>query len=478
MNRFISTDVYNNPRVIKGQAYVQLQQSGNGTSNLLTTLDKDKHRKKRRIIGPVVSERSMRVFEPEMSKQVTAFLIQLLRSSQNNTIVNMTPRCERLGVDVVGQLAFGYSLNTQSDAEHRVIVEGFKTRSDRSALYFFWGRLKILERLFDRFEGRQSLQGLYRSIQTMIAARMAKPRDALHDFYALTSGEIAPGEPGFISKELWAEAVFFIAAGMFQIREDQLASNRPQLSKPTGGSTTATAMSGVFFYLSRNPEAYARLASEIRTTFSDGREIRQGHLLSSCKYLRAIIDETMRMSPSTLAPAWREQDPASIAKDESFIVDGQLIPPGTQVAVSAYTLQHNVKYFPEPFAFRPDRWISLGDNVVETEKGQELRTSMKRSWAPFSLGDRSCAGKSMAYLEMSLAVARTLWYFDFKKAPGEAGKLGEGQSGRQDGRGRQDEFQLYDSIVVDHDGPHLLFVLRGEYWKELEGGGTTEADHS
>jgi hypothetical protein len=36
----------------------------------------------------------------------------------------------------------------------------------------------------------------------MIAARMFMPREAIHDFYALTSGDIAPGEPGFISKEL------------------------------------------------------------------------------------------------------------------------------------------------------------------------------------------------------------------------------------------------------------------------------------
>jgi hypothetical protein len=79
----------------------------------------------------------MRVFEPAMSKQVDVFLLQLLNSSQSRIIANMTPRCERLGVDVVGQLAFGYPLNTQSDSEHRVIVDGFKTRSNRSALYFF-----------------------------------------------------------------------------------------------------------------------------------------------------------------------------------------------------------------------------------------------------------------------------------------------------------------------------------------------------
>jgi hypothetical protein len=74
----------------------------------------------------------------------------------------------------------------------------------------------------------------------------------------------------------------------------------------------------------------------------------------------------------------------------------------------------------------------------------------------------------MAYLEMSLTIARTLWYFDFEKASGEAGKLGGGSPGAEYGRRRPDEFQVYESFVVDHDGPNLVLVPRGDYWKEPE----------
>ncbi|KAH8897433.1 cytochrome P450 [Thozetella sp. PMI_491] len=439
-------DIYGNPQVRKGQAYVQLRHGKDAPANLLNTLDKEEHRKKRRIIGPVVSERSMRIFEPDMSHQVNVFLGELLRSSQTAEAVNMTPRCERLGVDVVGQLAFGYPLNTQVEPAHRAVVEGIKALSGRSSMYFFWRRMPFSERLFDLVQGRHDLMGFYGSVQTMIGARMALPRDAKHDFYALASEGIGTGEPGLISKDLWAEAIFFVAAG---------------------GSTTATAMSGAFFYLSRNPDAYARLASEIRTTFSSGKDINQGPQLSGCKYLRAVIDETMRMSPSTLAPAWREQEPASIAAGELLIVDGRVIPPGVQVAVSQYTLQHNAAYFKDPYVFKPERWLPE-DGTAETQEQEDVRAELRRSFAPFSIGDRSCAGKPMAYLEMGLTIARTLWYFDFEKMPSDAGQLGEGWPGRTDGRGRLEEFQLYDSIVVGHDGPNLLFTPRGDYWRELE----------
>lgn len=58
-------------------------------------------------------------------------------------------------------------------------------------------------------------------------------------------------------------------------------------------------MSSVFFYLSRHPTVYAQLATEIRTTFSVGREIRQGPQIASCKYLRVVIEETLRTCPPT-----------------------------------------------------------------------------------------------------------------------------------------------------------------------------------
>jgi hypothetical protein len=77
----------------------------------------------------------------------------------------------------------------------------------------------------------------------------------------------------------------------------------------------------------------------------------------------------------------------------------------------------------------------------------------------------------MAYHEMSLVVAKTLWYFDFEKAPGEPGKLEEGHPGSRDGRDRVSEYQLYDLAVADHDGPNLVFTPTEEYWQELDGEG-------
>ena len=225
--------------------------------------------------------------------------------------------------------------------------------------------------------------------------------------------------------------------------------------------TTSGTLAAVFFYLSRYPDVYARLAAEVRSTFADAQAIRSGPLLASCTYLRAVIDESLRVSVPTTSMPWREEDaaaPGSPAAAEPFVVDGHVIPLGTMVVVNTYCIMHNEEYFADPFAFRPERWLDEANSET-----------MRRAFVPFGTGEAMCLGKGMAYLETSLVVAKTLWYFDFAQAPGEAGRLGGGLPGSKDrARARADEFQLYDGIVSDHDGPSLVFTKRNAYCEELK----------
>ncbi|ROW13543.1 hypothetical protein VPNG_04492 [Cytospora leucostoma] len=443
-------DIYLNPAVTKGNAYLGARLTGQ--SSIFDELDKRQHSRKRRVIGKALSERSMQSFEPTMISQIDVFLRLILDSSKKGETVNMTPRCLRLGGDIICHLAFGYPLDTQTGPTNRPFLEAMTTINARISLYMNWPATSTVLNPLIRWLGKRRAADFRRSVQTMVRTRMAMDKDAKHDLYSIAlsdkAGEGNDGsDEGVRGSELWAEAVFFITAG---------------------GTTTSTTMSGVFFYLSRNPEAYNRLATEIRTAFSSGLDIRSGPQLRSCEYLRAVIDETLRIAPSSLGVLWRQQD-TSIPSNASkpFIVDGHVIPPGTTVGISPYSLLHNEAYFPEPFVFRPERWIVPKDGS-DTPEQQEARSLMRRAHAPFALGDRGCAGKAMAYLEVSLMIAKTLWYFDFGKAPGEAGELGGGRSsGASDGRGRKEEFQLYDVVTAAHDGPLLVFTPRAGFWQEI-----------
>lgn len=177
----------------------------------------------------------------------------------------------------------------------------------------------------------------------------------------------------------------------------------------------------------------------------------------------------MRISPSSLGTFWRELDPAQDpTPGKPFIVDGHVIPPGTAVGVNPYSILHNPDYFPDPFVFRPERWL---DDALETDEADEgglsKGTVMRRAFIPFGAGDRGCAGKAVAYLEMSLMLARAIWYFDFEKAPGRDGEVGEGGHDQGLGRERKSEFQLYDCITADTRGPRIIFTPRAEYCQDL-----------
>ncbi|KAJ4422556.1 hypothetical protein N0V82_002784 [Gnomoniopsis sp. IMI 355080] len=407
------------PGVTKGQAYVDSRLVKE--ASLFDTLDQAEHARKQRIIGMVISELSMRTFEPTMNSQVEIFLRQLLPAAQKGEVVDVSPLTLRLAADVICHLGFGYPLSTLTEETNRPLLDAFGMASGRVALYMNWpATAKILDPLIG-WLGKKAYEDFRIAIQNMVETRMALPKDARHDLYKIA-----------------------------------LSDKKGEETLLESGATTSGLMSGVFFYISRNPEICRKLTEEIRTTFTSGQDIKSSPQLTSCRYLRAVINETLRMSPSSIGTLWRQQDltlPSEVGKP--FVVDGNVVPPGTMVGLSPYSLLHNEKYFPEPFVFRPERHLEAN------------ATAATRAFAPFAIGSRSCGGRAVAYLEASLTIAKTLWYFDIEKAPGKAGELGEGGPGMGKGRERKGEYQVYDVITAEHHGPNLVFKFREQYWREL-----------
>ena len=90
----IYIDIYLNPAINKARNYNQTQ--FNPQKNIFGTLDKERHRQKRKIYGQVLSDRSLRAFEPVMRQEIQVFLQQLLKASAESWPLNMSPLCERL----------------------------------------------------------------------------------------------------------------------------------------------------------------------------------------------------------------------------------------------------------------------------------------------------------------------------------------------------------------------------------------------
>lgn len=92
-------------------------------------------------------------------------------------------------------------------------------------------------------------------------------------------------------------------------------------------------------------------------------------------FLDAVIKETLRLYAPLPA-----SEPRYMPVDTT--VDGYLVPAGTVVSMSPYTLHRNADVFPHPLEFRPERWLGELGDVAE----------MKKWFWAFSSGGRMCIG--------------------------------------------------------------------------------------
>jgi cytochrome P450 len=211
-------------------------------------------------------------------------------------------------------------------------------------------------------------------------------------------------------------------------------------------------MSSTLFYLMHSPSALARLQEEVRPRFDNVESIRAGTALSTCRWLRACIDEAMRMSPGVPGLLPRE------VLSNGVTIAGEWFAPGTDLGASHYAMHHNEELYPESFAYRPQRWI-IGDSVDGHVTSAEDVARAESGFCPFSVGQRGCVGKALAMKELMVTVGRLVWLYDMRLAPGQE-HVGGGVSGSGLGRERVDEFQMRDMFVSKTDGPIMQFRQR------------------
>ncbi|OTB05051.1 hypothetical protein M426DRAFT_57542 [Hypoxylon sp. CI-4A] len=428
-------DIYLHERVSKSWVYLTTLGATTG-ENIWSTTDKRVHRQRQRMVGSILNDISLQRFEPTMIREIDTLLKVILSACRAPRIqyLDMSRQFNYLSLDIIGQLSFGYANNTLTRPKNRFLTKGIMMNNYHYNVFMQFPSLakSWLVSLMHRLMARQEQRNL-ESLKKAIRRRTSQGLDAKYDLYHVVTKQANPADDEDIEQsDMWSEAALFYVAGH---------------------ETSATTMSAMLFYLSRNKECYHKLASEIRSAFANGADIRKGSVLAGCKYLRACIDETLRMSPPLSGTLWREATRDDSMENGPLVIDGHLIPPGTQIGVCTYAIHHNEEYFPEPFVFKPERW------TTDITAGRP-----SPAFAPFSLGPRSCAGKSLAYQEISITVAKILWYFDFERPAGNLGNIGAGKPG---GRGVPEEFRLYDILTSTHNGPVLSFRTRGELWKEL-----------
>jgi len=272
-------------------------------------------------------------------------------------------------------------------------------------------------------------QFVYDSVTTRIALQKEesqKPeserRQDIFYFLAEARDPDNPTRPAYSEAELRAESNILIIAG---------------------SDTTAISLSGTFFYLTGDPERCDKLAQEILSTFGSVDEIVHGPKLSGCTYLKACIDEGMRLTPAGPSETPREVLTGGI------VIKGDYYPAGTIVGTAAWANAHNRDVYGDPEVFRPERWIA--DDKYGG--GREEVARLRHNFYPFSSGPGNCVGQKVAMAEMMIILARTLYSFEVRRAPGSMLGCGKGFNDR-------DRYKLVDAFVAVREGPEVQFRKR------------------
>ncbi|KAK8131617.1 cytochrome P450 4A5 [Apiospora sp. TS-2023a] len=416
----------------------------------LTTVDQELHARKKRVVSSALSESSVRAMEGIVLRNIRKFTEHLTDlpsdpSSDPNerkgwgSPRNMTDWADYLSFDIMGDICFSGPFEMLDKPDNRYVLEVLpKGVNGLNMSGWMPGilRLKIGNILFAKLNKAMKRYEAFANKQSTKRLAM-DPAIQTGDVYShLLTANLKCRDKGeralFTPTDLVGESSLLI----------------------TGGSdTTATAISTTFFYLLHNPETYEKLKREVRPLFTDVEEIRGGAKLTSCRWLRACIDEAMRMSPGVPGLLPREVLAPGVE------IAGRLFPPGVDLGVAHYAIHHSEDIYPDSFAYRPQRWLSEpGDG--ETHDEADRRVALAHSgFCPFSIGPRGCVGKGMAMKELMVTIARVVWLYDMRLAPGEEDR-GCGGPGLGCGRHRASEFQLTDMFVSKTDGPLVEFRSR------------------
>jgi cytochrome P450 len=215
-----------------------------------------------------------------------------------------------------------------------------------------------------------------------------------------------------------------------------------------GRDTTAITTSALFFYLCHNARVYDRVTHEIRSKFSTPQSIYPGRVLSSCHYLRACINEALRM-----APPGTSEYPRKVLRPGAMI-DGNFYPEGVVVGSGAWATGYNQTLYGDPEKYRPERWIVC----EETGPSEEEVDRLKAGFHPFFQGPGKCPGQQIAMTELMMIVGRTLFRTDVRLLPGS--NVGAGVPSLGWGRTLSDQYQLEDAYMAIRKGPLVQFRRR------------------
>ncbi|KAI9376124.1 cytochrome P450 [Aspergillus egyptiacus] len=367
--------------------------------SMADTRNKEEHQRKRKMLAHAFAQKTIVHLEPVVRTGLRALVDQFDRHASTGKEMNIRRFLNYFTIDFMGLALFGEALGCVESGNDMVNAQGAD-----GTVY----KAPFLKSLHDMH---------------MHAVIMgAEPS------FIPISSKLLSFHPGVKATRNWGSIVNYLCQKRLQARSDRrdpaqqdifsklLQNNKgEELNLPlgeiliecsvmmnAGSETNAAVLVSAIYHIYRHPRVLQKLRQEIDAAAprenGDGDgialDIPSYQQIATLPYLRACIDEAMRIRPASTIGFPR------VVPKGGRVVAGRFINEGVTVSVPTYTLLQNPSAFENPFEYIPERWLT-GD-----------RSKMQASFYHFSHGPRACIGRNISYFEQMLAVATVVRLFD------------------------------------------------------------------
>jgi cytochrome P450 family 135 len=332
-------------------------------SHSLLLLEGADHLAHRKLMLPPFHGQRMRSYEPIVEELVDAEIGAWPLGEE----FAIHPRMQAITLEVILRVVFGVAEGSRLE-RLRELLTGVLERTASPGT-------QLIGLAMRRFGGRgpwAKFEGVLKAVDELLYAEIAEHRlkDDLEDrddiLSALILARFEDGS-GLSDTDLRDQLMTLLLAGH---------------------ETTATALAWTFDLLLRHPRELGRLRESLRAGEED--------------YLRATISESLRLRPVVPLAGRR------LATD--LVADDLTLPAGTDVTPAIWLAHTRADAHPEPFAFRPERFLGDGPDTY--------------AWIPFGGGVRRCLGAAFAEFEMRIVLREVIGRCELRKADPRPERIG------------------------------------------------------
>ncbi|MGO1167650.1 MAG: cytochrome P450 [Janibacter sp.] len=343
------------------------------------------------LLVPAFAKPAMRRYHDVMVEATDELIGVWDEAASGGRTVDVSPWLTKLTLETIGRSAFSHTFGSFETEEVDPFVTTFVASMSHAAARSNIAGLPVVGRHLVRRRDRRALdrhQYIDDLLRSIVAEREAK---------------------GDESDDLLSRMMHEPVDDSGTLLEAQNVRHQILTMLVAGHETTSGALSFALYHLTREPQVLARVRTELDEVLGrDPLVSPTFEQVPKLRYLRRVVDETLRLWPTAPGFARTPRETTTIGADGSAGVPGGLrMTPEDSALVFIPLLHRDPDVWPDPERFDPDRFLP-----------EHIRARPAHAYSPFGSGERACIGRQFALHEAVIVLAKLLHRFDLTPEPG------------------------------------------------------------